>query len=375
MTNKPQSRSHGLTGVGMLCLGVSLVIIGWLIPSRFKSIPYDVLKEAGIGTQSLKEVAEGFLSDDNLGATQLMAEAAERLALEDWNSLRFQLEQLESANEPLRRWGVWDPFLDAALSDVPWASYSDQPGALGMLLSKRCRDEMGSLLENSRNPLVSALIETGQLTSYKRLFPVQSASGRPLEATLLVLGLLAQGDHLTDGVKRELREELYRISQDETVGHLEDFYIDLLSLSRLYNWGQLKALSAKVNDLKTYSELRYTLHRKKEDQAELYAMLLMVDDAADVMDFLGEFGEDGFSTLLRTIKLGKGSLELLLREKLPVEGMDNPQESSALGARMAAFSLQNPQLSLAAKYVLFFLGAFAAFAGAGQFGRFYREAT
>ena len=90
-------------------------------------------------------------------------------------------------------------------------------------------------------------------------------SGRPLEATLLSLGLLIQGDRLNSSFSRELRREIQSANASGDVGRLEDAYLNVLSLARALDWGQFKALFERIDSFETLSRLRYGFHRRPAD--------------------------------------------------------------------------------------------------------------
>lgn len=369
-------RSSALLGGILLLLGIAMIVTGWVIPSRFKSVPFGVVREAGQVGDAVSDLARRSLLDGNFGAAALKAEAARQLGNEKAALVASQVAMELEANQQLARWGAWDPFLEAALKGVPLEDYSTEPGTLGILLSRECRSAVDRLLENSRNPLVQDFRATGEFTTYRRLFPVSSTSGRPLEVTLHALGLLAQGSHLSDDLRMQLRELILEAKASGAIGALEDFYLDSLSLMRLFNWGQLKEVFARLDSVEEVQRLRYLLHRRSEDQELVYAMLSASRDTGELFDYLESFGDEGFERLRSSLATGVEGFRLALREQLPIE-VESLEEEGAVVSRVQAaiapFSLKNPQLSLAIKYSLFFLGSFVALWGFSKFGRFYRE--
>lgn len=369
-------RSHALAGSLLLLLGVLIIGVGWVVPSRFKSVPFGVVREAGQSGESLSERGRDLLLDGNFGAARLVAEASQELGEAKASLLLSQVSMELEANPQLARWGAWDPFLEAALKDIPLDSYSSEPGVLGILLAKPCRSSVANLLGNSKNPLVKDLLATGEFTTYRRLFPVSSTSGRPLEVTLLGLGLLAQGDHFTDSLRSELRGLILDAKATGSIGSLEDFYLDSLSLMRAFDWGQLKEAFAKLESADALKRLRFLLHRKSEQQALVFAMSLNAPELGDLFSYLEDFGDLGFERLQSALGTGVEGYELALREQLPIEDEaleDSGSVVSKIQVALSPFSLRNPQLSLGIKYSSFFIGSFVALWGVSLFGRFYRE--
>lgn len=358
-----------------LTFGVSAIFLGWMIPSRFNSIPHSILAESGNRSESVLDLVDVSLEEENYGVAAMELEVAKSNGIEGWENFEKRRANGEKENPVLYRWGVWDPFLEAALRDIPVSDYSSQPGILGIALSNPCRTSLTRLLENSRDSTVRSLLQTGSLTTYKRLFPVQSVSGKPLEATLISIGLLIQGDRLKPPLKRSVRSRIADALASGDVDSVEDFYLDALSLGRVLNWGQFKELFERVNDLDTVSELRYAFHRRPDKVPLIYVSSIVADSPKQVMDYLRLFGDDGVESLQSAATYGVGAIQMIVREKLPLESEKGSLHVSPFKASLIAFSLQNPDLSLAIKYLLFFLGAVLSFWGSSQFTGYYREAS
>lgn len=377
MSPPPKSpRSQAPFGSLMLFLGALIIAFGWVMPSRFKSVPFGVVREAGQAGTSISEQARRLLIDGNYGAAQLLAEASSELGDEKSSLVTAQVAMELEANPQLARWGAWDPFLDAALKDVPLSEYSDEPGFVGVLLAKPCRSALSALLENSRNPMVQDFLATGEFTTYRRLFPVSSTSGRPLEVSLLGLGLAAQGDHFSSDLRGELRGLILEAKASGSVGPLEDFYLDSLSLMRLFNWGQIKELLPKIESAEDLKRLRFLLHRKSESKSLIYSMALSSRNLSGLFQYLEEYGDLGLEQLTSALGAGIDGYQLALREQLPIE-LETVKDVNSLFAgiktALAPFSLKNPQLSLSLKYSSFFIGSFVSLWGLSLFGQFYRE--
>lgn len=357
----------------LVVAGSLAIFVGWSIPSRFKSMPISVLAEAGARSDSLLDRAALALEDENYGLAAMYLDVSHSLGMSGGESVASELSIVEASNAVVFRWGAWDPFLDAALADVPLDAYSSQPGILGVCLSQECRESLGGILENSRDSLVQGLLQTGRLGTYNRLFPVQSVSGRPLEATLLALGLLIQGDRLTANFSRELRREIQSANASGDVGQLEDAFLNVLSMARALDWGQFKALFETIDSLETLRRLRYGFHRRPADIPIFYTAAIVAENPNAILDYLASYGDDGVEFLKTAGELGTGAVQLLLEQQLPLDSGESLEESSPLEIKLTRFSLGDPMLSLSLKYSLFFFGALFLSWGGSRFTEFYRE--
>tara|TARA_B100001093_G_scaffold471196_1_gene493279 strand:+ start:134 stop:1843 length:1710 start_codon:yes stop_codon:yes gene_type:complete len=359
----------------LLVLGLSIIGVGWMIPSRFKSIPRSILSEAGARSESFVDLAQTAIEEENYGIAEMNLEVAKLNLAAEWEVLDEILSQAKEENPVLYRWGVWDPFLDAALKDIPLSDYSAQPGILGVGLSNACRRSLVGLLENSRDSTVKSLLDAGELSTYKRLFPVSSVSGKPLESTLVSIGLLVQGDRLTPSLKRELRSRLASALASGDVAPVEDFFLDTLSLARTLNWSQFRSLFEKIQDLNTISRLRYAFHRRSDKVPLIFVSSTVAESPQQVMDYLGLYGDEGVEALESAVSFGVGAMQMLVREKLPLERAKSVAAVSSFKSYLIGFSLQNPGFSLVLKYSLFFFGALLAFWGSSVLTRSYRESS
>ena len=131
-TSKNQIRV--VLSIALIVVGSLAIFFGWSIPSRFKSMPLSVLSEAGSRSDSLIVQATLALEDENFGLAAMFLEASELLGLEDDEFVESGLSSVKESNPVVYRWGAWDPFLDAALSEIPLEAYSTQPGILGVCL-------------------------------------------------------------------------------------------------------------------------------------------------------------------------------------------------------------------------------------------------
>ena len=100
---------------------------------------------------------------------------------------------------------------------------------------------------------------------------------------------------------------------------MEDFFLDTLSLARTLNWSQFRSLFEKIQDLNTISRLRYAFHRRSDKVPLIFVSSIVAESPQQVMDYLGLYGDEGVDALESAVSFGAGAMQMLVREKLPLE--------------------------------------------------------
>ena len=153
---------------------------------------------------------------------------------------------------------------------------------------------------------MQSLLKLRDLTGTGRFVPASRPGGQPLDALILLTGLLYQGGHLSPTLQRELRALAETALQKKELGDLETFFIDLLSLGRRLDWGQLAELLRRTDSTQTVGEYAH-LARVAPDQLPLiYAAALFSDSADRVATYLIEFGRAGLEDLKLALRSARG---------------------------------------------------------------------
>jgi hypothetical protein len=353
--------------VAAIC-GLALVAFGWLIPSQFKSLPVSVLAEAGRGTPSLASSVRDALDAGQPGVASIFADAAARVKQPDASALAEKVQAFLGENPDLAAWGEANAHLTNALGSPHAVATDAKGGVVRLFLPAAARQSLKTYLGNSRNATTRAILATAQLKSYRQFLPVFSSGGAPLEATILLAAMLVQTDDLGNGAVRELRAVAEEATKSGDATKLELTYLDLLSLGRRYNWGQLAALVRGADSLDTLAKLRH-LHQVAPDAAPVLAAAVIMSKRTDaVVDYLIHFGERGMETIAFSLYHGGGSLDLLLRQQLPADGdVSLPPASAAQGLAhnavdpLVRFALRSPAQAVAAKFGAYLLGGLLLF--------------
>lgn len=329
-----------------------------MLPINLKSVSPALLRAAGAQTRSLGAFGRDLVDAEKIGPAALLLAASQTVGDPRAPALARALEELKARQPALAAWGGWDPFLDPLFNLRVGAGRAASTPVLTFFLPQAARDKLRTYLAGSGSSGVQALLQTKNLTVTGRFVPAARAGGQPLDALILLTALLYQGEHLSPALQRELRTLAEESAAKKSLGELEPFFMDLLSLGRRLDWVQLSELLRRTEDAKTVGAYAH-LARVAPDQLPLiYAAALFTDSADRVASYLIQFGKAGAEDLKLALSHGQGAVRMLIQRRLPV----NRQAGPGLGA-VGEFTLSNPQLTLVLKYLGYLLGSFCVLHG------------
>jgi hypothetical protein len=346
--------------------GLALVAFGWLIPSQFKSVPASVLAEAGRGTPSLLAAVRDRLDAGRPGAARMLAEAALAAQVPGAGGSIERVSACAAENAELAFWGEANPYITHAFPPDLVRRLDPGAGIVRHLLPADARKSVSAYLATSPKPAVRAILATSRLQTYKQFLPVHSAGGAPLEASILLAALLVQSEELGEDARRQLRDLAEEAGRTGEAAAVELVYLDLLALGRRCNWGQLAALVRDAGSLEALAKLRH-LQRVAADAAPVVMAAVVVSRDPDAAaDYVIDYGPRGVEAVRFALHHGAGSLALLLRQKLPVDGdLGLPPKAGGGVARavdpLVRFAFESPGLAVVAKIALYLAGGLLFF--------------
>jgi len=341
-----------------LLLGAGLAVVAWLLPVNLGSLPPALLKAAGEGTPSVSDFGRQLLEREKLGPAALFAAAAKRTEDPGAARLASALGEAAARQPAYVPWGGWDPFLDPLFNVNENTGRTESTPVLTFFITEKARTALRNYLQNSRSMGVQALLRTREISLTSQFVPVNDAGGQTLDAVILLSALLYQGEHLSASLQRELRLLAENASGRMDMGTLEAVYLDLLSLGKRLDWVQLSEMLRRTNDSKTLHEYAHLARVAPDDFALIYAAALFSGSADQVAGYLLRFGKTGLEDLALAARQGQGGVQLLLQQQVPVN-----RARDLTITEVAQFALLHPTLALAAKWLGFFLGAFALLRG------------
>lgn len=342
----------------LVVLGLALAVAGWLLPVNVKALSPALLRAAGAGTPSLGAYGRDLVDVEKIGPAALVLAAARATEDPKAPALAAALEQFAVRQPGLMAWGGWDPFLDPLFNLRADSGRRGSTPVLTFFNTEKARGILRTYLAKSGSEGVQALVKLRDLTGTGRFVPATRPGGQPLDALILLTGLLYQGGHLSPSLQRELRGLAETALAQKDFGELENFFINLLSLGRRFDWAQLAELMRRTDSVRTLSEYAHLARVAPDHLPLIYAAALFSDSADRVAGYLIEYGKAGMEDLRTALTHGQGAVKQLLLRRVPI----NRSASPTLGG-FAELALTHPQLFLALKYLAVIVGVWIALRG------------
>ena len=342
----------------LVVLGFLIAAAAWLLPVNLKSMSPSLLRAAGSGTPSLGAYGRDLVDVEKIGPAALVLAAARATKDPRAPALATALEEFAARQPGLMAWGGWDPFLDPLFNLRADSGRRGSTPVLTFFNTSEARGTLRAYLTKSGSEGVQSLLKLRDLTKTGRFVPATRPGGQPLDALLLLSGLLYQGGHFSPSLQRELRGLAETALKNKEFGELENFFVNLLSLGRRLDWGQLAELMRRTDSTKTVGEYAHLARVAPNQLPLIYSAALFSDSADRVAGYLIEFGKTGLEDLTLALGNGQGAVRQLLLRKVPVNRAGNVSLSAA-----AELALTHPQLMLGLKYLGYFIGVWLLLRG------------
>ncbi|HEX2860347.1 MAG TPA: hypothetical protein VHN79_01855 [Lacunisphaera sp.] len=336
-----------------LVLGAGLLVLAWLLPVNVKSLNPALLREAGRDTSTVSNFGLDLLTLDKPGPAALVLAAARKVGDPGAPALAAAHDKFLKAHPEMTPWGGWDIALEPVLLVESRAQLNESQPVLRFMVTTEARNNMRRYLTVSRLPAVHTLLKTAEIVKTQRFVPASRPGGQPLDAVILLSAYLWQTEHLSPGLQREVRALAEAAVASESMGELEDFYLDVLALGRQLNWIQLSELLRTTNNLNTVGQFAHLSRVAPEHFPVIYTAALLSKSADGVANYLIAFGQPGAESLELALANGEGAVRQLVQRQAPVNRVSGPEFEFG-----SAFALRNPGLALSIKYAAFLGGIF-----------------
>ncbi len=335
-----------------------MAFAAWMLPVNLKSVSPALLRAAGEGTSSLAEFGRGLVESEKIGPAALVLAAAQKAGDPGAPALARALDRLSASEPALVAWGGWDPYLDPIFHLRAPSGHTASTPVLTFFITERARDALRATLADSGSLGVQTLLQTRELNATGRFVPATRPGGQPLDALILLSALLYQQEHLSPSLQREVRGLAETALAQKDLGELGPFFLDLLSLGRRLDWGQLTELLRRTDSVKTVAQYAQLARLAPDQFSLIYAAALFTDSADRVASYLLLYGKSGADDLRLALSCGQGAVQQLVLRQVPVNRTAGPALSS-----LGAVVLAHPQLMLIVKYLGYLAGLFLVLRG------------
>jgi hypothetical protein len=331
-------------------VGSLIVIAAWLMPAYWKSVAPSVVQAAGRGTPSLCGLGLAEVDAEKTGPASLILTTAQSFNDPQATKLASSLAELNRRKPELATWGGHDRLLESIYQGVSPAPKSNEP-VLNIFLTEASRLALRKHLDASPSPGVHTILRTRELTQTSQFVPALHPGGQPFEATILMIGLLYEGEYLSPAVAQEVKAIAEGATDRGAVSKWESTCLDFLGLGVRLNWTQFVELLRVAPNLKTLTELSALAKGPTKRFDEVYCASLLTRSPEGVMRYVTRFGQPGADYLATALVSGEGSVQWLIDRQLPLA----PERREPF-AFMAPWVLQSPKLWLSFKIAGFALG-------------------
>jgi hypothetical protein len=330
------------------------------MPAHLRALDASVLEQAGRNTPSLIDQGMALVRDKNLGAAQLLWQAAQLEALPDREQFGEALNDLvrENPGLPVPAVGESRP---RDWEGTQWGFPGPIPFA-DLMLQENNRRKALELLGNSSQPAVQQLLGFRSVT-HTTLFPAsQSASGQALDAAIAISGLLLEQGNLT----APLSHAMISLAQQANAGAdsqpLEELLMEMMSLGQRFDWSQLSAFVRGVPDAETLRILANLVRKADTPLPVIFSAVNLSGHPAGVAQYLSQFGQTGAKDLGLSLRFGTGAVNELLRRR------ERVYDSGTGGHIAVSLCARSPRLGLALKWSSYLLSGIL-FGAALRFAR------
>ena len=282
-----------------LCIAFAglMLLCGWLVPMHLRAVDTSVLQLAGDGKTTLVDRGLALERANNAEAARLILQVAQDEKLPWIGELASSLAA-HPVNERLFPGG---PMM------------TNFTPVTTLVIRVENRESVLAYLRATGSPAVQELLRARDLTNTVLFPPSSSASGQAFDAAVSVCGLLLGGNFLAPGLRDAVVDRAAAARTRATAQPLEEILMDLLSLGRRLDWGQLTVFVNGVEDPQTLTLLAGEARNASAQLPVLFSAVALSQKPGEVAAYLSDFSQTGLQDLGASLRYGEGGVDELLR--------------------------------------------------------------
>ncbi len=344
-------------------LGLGMLLCGWLVPLHLRAVDASVLQRAGQKTPALTSLGLALLNAKNVGAAQLVAQAARNCRAPGRETLDQAVAEFIRDQPAVQVLGTPDPYLERLLGVAARSNFVAAP-LTELVVRLENRGEVMARLQASRRPVVRELLRLRDLTNTVIFPPSHSASGQALDAAISTTGLLLEADYFSRGLTDRLQDHAALANRGGNPQAIEQLLLDVMSLGQRLNWSQLAALVQKTDDADTLRLLTHFVRKADGHLPAVFAAVIFTGKSAAITGYLLEFSQTGLEDLSASLAWNVGGVNELLERKQRLyrsvwrEAVVRYDPFGAFFDFAVDYAWLMPGFTLAMKWLFYFAGGF-----------------
>lgn len=345
-------------------LGLTLTGLGWLIPAHLRAVDSAQIQQAGRKTRLVTEEGIQLLNLGKVGPAQMFLQVGLAENIAGTRALAASVTNLISSQPDTVLMGG-DPFLDKLVQNDPANPRAVSQPIIDLLRRPENRQRSLEFLRDTRRPMVGEVLKLRAHTNTFYFPPVASASGVALETSILLTGLLLQGDYFALPLQDRIMTLALEANQSGHTRNIEPVLLDLMGLGKRLNWTQLTQFISRIDETNTLRQLAHLARINEDRLPAIFAAVSMSSQPALVAKYLMSHKDSGLRDLTFSLTAGQGGLaELLKRGQriyYPLAVRQFLVEYDPFGAYfywILPWVQASPRAMLLVKYLLFLAGGF-----------------
>lgn len=348
----------------LICVLVGLELIAWglLVPVHIRAVDAKTLEVAGAQGASLAGEGLSLVSMEKTGPARMFLRFMETNGVPGVEQLSTAVRKAEQDQPRSRVWGGSALYLEKVFEKTPLTNASTQP-FIDLLIDPRTRDTLLQVLQRSRRPPVLQILQARTLTNTVIFPPALSASGQPLDASLLTAALLLQQDEFATGLRNSVQSMVATATGGGSAEALELFCMDLLALGKRLDWTQLVELVRRSPDTNSLQLAAGLFQDHEEALPAIYGAIHFCESPLAVAKYIQYFPNTGLKDLNFALRAGGDAVRQLVQTMQPVHYPTIRERFVSLSAvrviyePLARLATRHPWMGFFIKYGVCFLGA------------------
>jgi hypothetical protein len=307
--------------VALVVLAGALALLGISIPAHVRSVDSSVIELAGQqGNSNLSKIEES-LDAAYIGPAKRIAVATQAKSSTS-QAFNLRAQELIERTPHYRISGGPDRTFHALLKLIqPRPSLTlTNPSVVSLILPRIERDALNSILLDSDNANVAALLTIRNLPTLTRLHPANHPAGAPYDSGILTLALLIEGGHFSPALAQSIGKlaEQANLGIQSSSTQIEDLAIATLSLGRKLEYRSLISLAEITSSLKDWQQMA-TLFRAEPTRIDsLFTTLVYNESVAPVFEYIANHPKTQSEDLDSALKSGPAAILHLIASDQPI---------------------------------------------------------